>query len=87
MNCVHCGIDRDGEMPHTAEDCVERLELQVRDLTEALTELLIKDPHNLNDHRPCETCDKAHIALAKVTGSPKHEERCRCHRCRVGICH
>lgn len=56
----------DGAVTCDQSKRVRDLEDATTALYEALHKLLMLDPHDLNDRRPCATCDQARAALAKA---------------------
>lgn len=74
MTCVYCGADRDGEVPHTAEECVGRLKSHAARLAQAL-ERIAAPGCRYPGPRPCdvtrseaEWCDPCRARRALLSG-------------------
>jgi len=62
-------------------DLVQELEQQRDEALAALRGLLIEDPHDLLDSRPCKTCASGFALLARATDNAPHKTGCICRPC------
>lgn len=74
-------------MGHPCINCLDEriaaLEAERDEALAALCGLLIEDPHDLEDTRPCDTCAKGHAVLDKANNYQPHKADCHCVPCRL----